>query len=432
MTNKVATSPFQYTEKLGQRALAAATLAFAANFSVWTLYAVLGLSLREQLTLSSTEFGFLLAAPMFTGAILRFPAGLLSERLSCRRLFLAQMLLLIPVLFGLPWVSSYSGYIVVGLLLGISGVSFTIGIRYVTPWFERRQQGFALGIFGAGNAGAAITLVLAPLIIQFWGEAYVGPLYGIGMIVMVVVFLLIAPEDTRYMQTQKQVRWHEQLAPLYHLQIWRFSLYYYFVFGSFLALLLWLPHYYVEAYQLSQPQAMLLTLVFVTTSSVVRALGGWFADRYGGRAVNWSVFWICLVCLFFLSYPPTSMQIHGVSHDVQLDLAVNLPIFTVLINVIGIAQGFGRASVYKILYDYYPNNMGSAGGIVATLGAMGGFTLPVFFGVAVDFLNIYSACFMVLYGILAGCMIVMHFANQAERQNRRLQQAIEHNFLEED
>ncbi|WP_051085333.1 MFS transporter [Hahella ganghwensis] len=432
MTHRENTKEILYTERLGQRALAAATLAFAANFSVWTLYAVLGLNLREELQLSATEFGLLLASPMLTGALLRFPAGILSERYSCRRLFLWQMLIVLPVLFALPWMESYLEYIAAGLLLGVSGVSFTIGIRYVTPWFERRQQGFALGVFGAGNAGAAITLVLAPLIIQYWGESHVGPLYGIGMLVMIVIFMLIAPEETRYMQSQKNLTLQEQLAPLKHLQVWRFSLYYYFVFGSFLALLMWLPHYYVEAYQLSQPQAMLFTLLFVTTSSVVRALGGWFADRYGGRAVNWSVFWICLVCLFFLSYPQTSMTIHGITHDVNLSLGINLSLFTVLINIIGIAQGFGRASVYKIIHDYYPHHMGSAGGIVATLGAVGGFTLPVIFGIAVDFLNIYSACFMVLYGVLAGCMIVMHFANEAERQRRRVQQAIEHNFLEED
>jgi len=116
-------------------------------------------------------------------------------------------------------------------------------------------------------------------------------------------------------------------------------------------------------------------LFFVATSSMVRALSGWFADRYGGRAVNWTVFWICLVCLFFLSYPPTTMTIHGVTTDVHLSIDINLWLFSGLIFIIGLAQGFGRASVYKTIYDYYPNQMGSIGGFVAAIGALGGCTL---------------------------------------------------------
>jgi NNP family nitrate/nitrite transporter-like MFS transporter len=177
---------------------------------------------------------------------------------------------------------------------------------------------------------------------------------------------------------------------------------------------------------------MAYTLVFAVSSSMVRALGGWFADRYGGRAVNWSVFWICLVCLFFLSYPPTTMTIHGVHSDVHINIRIDALVFTLLITVIGIAQGFGRASVYKIIHDYYPRHMGTVGGFVAALGALGGATLPIAFGVAVDLLGIYSACFMLLYGVLALCMIVMFFANKTDRFRDRLREASQHNFLDLD
>lgn len=216
------------------------------------------------------------------------------------------------------------------------------------------------------------------------------------------------------------------------IQIWRLGLYYYFVFGSFLALLLWLPFYYMQAYQLSLKEAMAFTLFFVATSSVVRALGGWFADKYGGRSVNWSVFWVCLVCLFFLSYPPTTMTIHGVEQDVHLDIAVNVWVFTSLLFVIGIAQGFGRASVYKMIHEYYPTQMGVVGGIVAAIGALGGFSLPIMFGAIVDWVGFYSASFMLLYGVLAVCMMAMYFAIKHERYQRRLSDAARYNFLEDD
>ncbi len=204
------------------------------------------------------------------------------------------------------------------------------------------------------------------------------------------------------------------------------------MFGSFLALLLWLPYYYMQAYQLSIKQAMAFTLFFVATSSVIRALGGWFADKYGGRSVNWSVFWVCLVCLFFLSYPPTTMTIHGIKQDVNLSVSVNVWVFTGLLFVIGLAQGFGRASVFKVIHENYPLEMGKVGGFIAAIGALGGFTLPIMFGAVVDLFGFYSASFMLLYAVLAVCMMLMYFAVRAERYQRRLNEAASYNFLEDD
>lgn len=419
-----------------KRALLMATLAFAANFSVWVLYAVVGLKLQNTLALSATELGLFFASPMLTGALLRIPAGLASDRYNVRRLFIVQMALVIPPLLLLPYAVALWHYVLVGFWLGISGVSFTLGIRYVTDWFERNQQGTALGIFGAGNAGAAITLALAPILIDHFGWHYLGWFYAAGMLAMVCLFALFAPQHPIAQQRAAfgadQPANASNLHLLKHLQVWRFGLYYYFVFGSFLALILWLPQYYVNAYGMSDSAAMAFTLFFATSSSMVRALGGWFADRYGGRAVNWNVFWLCLVCLFFLSYPPTTMTIHGIQQDVNLNIEINVWFFTWLIFVIGIAQGFGRASVYKIINDYYPTAMGTVGGFVAALGALGGCTLPIIFGVAVDAVGIYSVCFMVLYGVLAACMIAMFFANKTDRFQQRLQQARSKNFLEHD
>ena len=413
-------------------ALILATLTFAANFSVWVLYAVSGIHLKTQLGLSATEFGLLLSTPIFSGAVLRLPVGFLTEKYSPKKLFIIQMILTLPPLLLLGSAETLSDYLWLGLFVGISGVSFTIGIRYVVDWFSSKYQGTAMGIFGAGNAGAAITLVLAPLIIDNYGLSMLGPLYAAGMVFVILLFGLLAPETPKYIQLSNKLTWQEHIEPLKHVKVWRFGLYYYFVFGGYLALTLWLPQYYVEAYGLNINQAMALTLLYVASSSVIRAAGGWFADRYGARAVNWSVFWTCLVCLFFLSYPPTTMVIKGIEKDVNIAIEINVWFFTCLIFIIGIAQGFGRASVYKIIYDNYPKQMGSVGGAVAMVGALGGCTLPLLFGIAVDFIGVYTACFMLLYGVLAICMFLMYIANQQEEHQQRMQHAIDTNFLERD
>ncbi len=416
--------------KYAWRALAIATLAFAANFSVWTLYAVLGIELEQRLALSRTELGFLLSSPMLTGAILRVPVGFLLAKINPKTFFIGQMLFVAPALFLLPYLETLMHYLLVGLWIGISGVSFTIGIRYITDWFNSLEQGTAMGIFGAGNAGAAITLTMVPLLLNFMKWESICVLYGWGLLLIAFLFWLLAPmQSLHHAQANKEPP--SKLATLLKQpQLWRLSLYYYFVFGSFLALILWLPQYYVNAYGLNQEQALAYTLAFVVSSSTVRALGGWLADKYGGRAVNWSVFWICLICLFFLSYPPTTMTIHGFEKDLHLEIEINLWVFTSLILIIGLAQGFGRASVYKVLYDCYPNQMGPAGGIVAAIGAMGGFTLPIMFGFSSDLFGIHSTAFMVLYAVLALCMTVMFFTIKADALQKRLDFAIKNNFLE--
>jgi len=419
------------------RALTLATLAFAANFSVWILYAVFGLELEKSMGLSPTQLGVLFAAPMLTGALARLPAGILADRYNPKHLFTLQMLIVTPALFLLPFINSYNHYLLLGLWIGLSGSSFTLGIRYVCDWFERSHQGTAMGIFGAGNAGAAITLVLAPILVNQWGWNSIGPIYGAGMIVTALLFAGFAPSRSSSLQVANQASntsstYRDGRSIFMRLQVWRFGLYYYFVFGSFLALIMWLPQYYTNVYHVSPNQAMAFTLFFAASSSMVRALGGWFADRYGGSTVNWMVFWICLVCLFFLSYPSTTMTIHGARSDVHLDIEVNLWVFTLLIFVIGIAQGFGRASVFKTIHDYYPQQMGSVGGFVAAIGALGGCTLPIIFGLAVDITGFYSVCFMILYGVLAGCMIAMYIANKTVRFHDRMDYAKSHNFLEDD
>lgn len=427
MANSDPTSLTQATLPAANRALLLATLAFAACFSVWTLYAVMGITLQVQLNLTATEYGVLLAAPIFTGAILRLPLGILADKLSARLLWLVQMLAVVPALLLLPLANSYSSYLLLGLWFGISGVSFSLGVRYVSQWFASSSQGRALGLFGVGNAGVAITFVLVPLAIEYVGWHWVGPIYGTGLLLITVLFALLAPKEPTQDTAARPALSLRQLST--DARIWRFSLYYYFVFGSFLALLLWLPQYYMQAYRMDVQQAMAFTLFFAATSSMVRALGGWFADRYGGRAVNWSVFWVCIVCLFFLSYPPTTLVIHGLEKDVQLEIAMNVWWFTLLIFIIGVAQGFGRASVYKVIHDYYPHHMGSAGGFVAAIGALGGCTLPIMFGVAQDVLGIVTGCFMILYGVLALCMITMFFANQAAQYQQKLIAAQANNFL---
>ncbi|MBS3798034.1 MFS transporter [Pseudoalteromonas sp. BDTF-M6] len=407
------------------RALSIATLVFACNFAVWVVFAALGNELRQALGLSATEFGLLLAAPLISGSVLRWPVGYLLERFSARRLWLVQMALLLPSLIALDMVSSYGGYLAVGLWLGLAGCSFTIGLSYVSPWYDSAKQGTAMGVFGAGNAGAAVPLLLFPWLYDWSHGQYLGWLMLVIMLVVMVLFKFAAPKLPEAMKLPAMA----PLKPWRERRLWLHGLYYYFVFGSYLALINWLPQYLMNAYGHSDNTAMLITALFILSSSMMRALGGWFADLYGAKAVNWGVFWVCLVCLFFLSYPPTSMTIHGIDKEVSFHIELPFIFFIALVFIMGIAQGFGRTAIFKDIRQHYPRQLPSASGFVAAIGALGGSSLLILFGIVEDLVGIYSASFMLLYGVLAACMVAMYLAQAGELKAQAYKQAVQDNFL---
>ncbi|MCX4025306.1 NarK/NasA family nitrate transporter [Endozoicomonas sp. SM1973] len=400
------------------------TVAFAANFAVWTMFSIIGIKIKQELNLSDTEFGILVATPILTGSITRLPLGIMTDRFGGRIVFFIHMLLVAIPTYGLAFASEYWQYLVIGLFVGLAGGSFAIGIAYTSAWFEKERQGTAMGIFGAGNAGAAITNLVAPMIVVALGWRAVPQIYSIAMVIMAIIFWFFTFNDPAHEERKKSgkhISLAAQLAPLKEIRVWRFGLYYYFVFGGFVALALWLPKYYVGEYELDLKTASFITMLFTLPSGVIRALGGWLSDKFGARSINWAVFWVSLICLFFVSYPQTTMIIHGIEGDVHFKVGLNIWVFTILVFLIGIAQGIGKASVYRIIHDYYPANMGSVGGMVGVLGGLGGFTLPIIFGIANDWIGVRSSCFMVLFAIVAICMILMNIAIRKLRKAEGLE-----------
>ncbi|MCK5881636.1 MAG: NarK/NasA family nitrate transporter [Sinobacterium sp.] len=390
------------------------TIAFAVNFAVWTMFSIIGIKIKQELNLSETQFGILIATPILTGSITRLPLGILTDRFGGRIMFFIQMILVAIPTYSLAFATEYWQFLVIGLFVGLAGGSFAIGIAYTSAWFEDKRQGTAMGIFGAGNAGAAITNLVAPTIVIAYGWEMVPKVYSVAMLIMAFVFLIFTFTDPDHVKGSNsklaQRTLADQLKPLKELRVWRFGLYYFFVFGGFVSLALWLPRYYVGEYGLDLKTAALITMFFTLPSGLIRALGGWMSDRYGARTVNWGVFWVCLACLFFLSYPQTTMVIHGIEGDVDFQVGLNLWVFTFLVFIVGISQGIGKASVYRLIHDYYPSNMGSVGGMVGVLGGLGGFSMPIIFGVAADVVGVRSSCFMVLFVVVAMCMVFMHMA----------------------
>ncbi len=405
------------------------TFAFTACFAVWVMFSIIGIPIKELLALNETQFGILIATPILTGSIARLPVGMLTDKYGGRIVYFLLMLATILPLWFIGNATEYWQFIVLGLFVGIAGASFSVGIAYTARWFTREKQGFAMGIFGAGNAGAALTKFVAPSLVVAYGWQTVPQVYAVAMFIVVILYWMFTYEDPDH-KVSANITIGDQLQMLKDPKIWKYMQYYSLVFGGFVGLSLWMTKYYIAEYGFDIQTAALLAAVFVLPSGIIRALGGWFSDKFGAYKVTWWVMWVSWVCLFIMSYPQTSLVIKTVGGgETALNIGLNVWVFTSLLFVVGIAWGFGKASVFKFLSDEYPENIGVASGIVGLAGGMGGFLLPIMFGALIDLTGVNSVVFMLLYGATCVSLIWMHFTFSQERQQAEIEKAKGHAVL---
>jgi NNP family nitrate/nitrite transporter-like MFS transporter len=394
--------------KAGQ-VLASSTISFTICFAIWMMFAVLGIPIKTMLGLNETQFGLLAAMPVLSGSLVRVPLGIWCDKYGGRIVFFLLMLVSVIPIYLIGKATAYWQFLVLGLVVGIVGGSFSVGTPYVARWFSKERRGLAMGIFGAGNSGSALTKFVAPAIIAAYGWQMLPTVYAVAMLVTAVLFWLFSATDPTH-QSGASVPFSEQMKVLKDPRVWRYCQYYSVVFGGYVALALWMTKYYVGEYGFDLRLAALLAACFSLPGGVLRALGGWISDRYGARKVTWWVMWVCWVCFFLLSYPPTSMAVKTVSGEVNLSLALTPWMFTGLLFIVGTAMAIGKASVFKFIGDEYSDNIGAVSGVVGLAGGLGGFVLPILFGVLLDLTGIRSSAFMLLYGTVCISLIWMHFS----------------------
>ncbi len=402
-------------------ALSLSTVAFTACFAVWTIFSIIGIQIKQELGLSETQFGLLVGIPILTGSLSRIFLGIWADQYGGRLVFTAVMVAAAIATFLLTWADTYLTTLVAALGVGLAGGSFAVGIAYVSRWYPTERQGTALGIFGVGNVGAAVTKFAAPFVLVAYGWQTVANVWAIGLLVMAAVFWFSTKDDPvlveRRRRGEKPRGTLMELTPLKKLQVWRFALYYFFVFGGFVALALWLPHYLIGVYGVDIRTAGMIAAFYSVPASVFRAYGGVLSDRYGARSIMYWTFGISAVCLFMLSYPPTEYVIRGIDGPIQFSTEIGIAPFLLLIFVLGFFMSLGKAAVYKHIPVYYPGHVGAVGGLVGMIGGLGGFVLPITFGVMNDVVGIWTSCFALLFAIVAVSFLWMHVAiRRMERQ----------------
>ncbi len=295
------------------------TIAFTICFACWMLNGVLVTFLveNEVYRWSETQIGWLIGMPVLSGSIMRLPVGILTDKYGGRPVFTLVMLASAVPMYMLSIASEYYEFLGASLGFGLVGASFAVGIAYTSVWFPKNQQGTALGIFGTGNAGAAVTSLLAPsLLLQLTSNGAhleqwrTAPKIYAGVLVAMALLFYLFTHPKKADQTHI-TGFLQRLEPLRHMRVWRFGLYYFFVFGGFVALSQWLIPYYVNAYTMSVAMAGAMASIFSLPSGLIRALGGWMSDHYGARRVMYWVLGTCLLCCVLLIVPRMEVQLPG-------------------------------------------------------------------------------------------------------------------------
>ena len=294
------------------------TLAFTICFAAWMLNGVLVTFLIDNQVFDwgPVEIGWLMGIPVLTGAIFRLPAGILTDKFGGKPVFATLLFVCAIPMFLLSYATSFSAFALASFGFGLAGVSFAIGIAFTSVWYPRKWQGTALGIFGAGNAGAALTTLFAPTILNYVtnngadieGWRLLPKFYAAALVATGIVFVFVA-ENKKPAAAQRSLR--GLLQPLKNVRVWRFGLYYFLVFGCFVAFSQWLVPYFVNVYALSLVTAGVLAALFSFPSGVIRAFGGWLSDRIGARRVLYWVLGSSVAISFMLTVPRMEISSPG-------------------------------------------------------------------------------------------------------------------------
>ncbi|KVG11074.1 MFS transporter [Burkholderia vietnamiensis] len=386
--------------------LAASTLAFMVCFVVWMMFGVLGVQLRADLGLNSTEFGLLTSTPVLTGALMRLPLGTWTDRFGGRIVMTVLLVVCAVPVYVVSYATQLWQFLVIGLFLGCVGASFAVGTPYVARFFPPQRRGLAMGVFGAGTSGAAVNLFVTPLLLNAYGWRVVPRIYAIALLVTAVIFWLASAPDPGAGKRGGPLL--DSFKVLRDPRVWRLCQYYSIAFGGFTALSLWIPQYLKNEYGMSLVMASAFAAGFSLPGSVLRALGGALSDRFGAHAVTWWGLWVAWISLFLLSYPATDFVIHTIDGTAALKLSMPVAGFVALTFVLGAVFAFGMASTFKYVADDFPDNMGVVTGIVGLAGGLGGFLLPILFGMLLDFARVRTTCFMLLYGIVWVSLILIY------------------------
>ena len=367
--------------------LLASFIYFTYCCGVWVTNGAMAPFIKESLQLSPTQIGLLLSVPIFAGALMRSPLGILSQYIGRKNATLVEMAgIAVALAFGYFFVETFNDLLAMGVLLGIAGASFGVALSLGSGSFPARYKGLAMGLVGAGNVGTSISALLAPQLAQAFGWKAVYGLAGIGLLLPMLVMIVLAREPD---DVDKNATFREHTACLFEKDGWAFSIIYAITFGGFIGLTTFLPSYYHDQFSVSKVQAGQLTMLAAFMGAALRVFGGWISDHWGGINTLTTVLAIITVTLLLC----------GLSGG-------SLVLTTLLLMLCFAALGAGNGALFQLVPLRWPLTTAVAGSMIGEIGALGGGLVPNAMGLSKQYAGTYFWGFA-LFAFLALCVLLM-------------------------
>jgi len=324
------------------------------------------------------------------GSVGRIFAGLAADKFGGRVVFTALLIFSAIPAVAIGFSTSFNQLLFFGLLLGVAGTTFPVGVGFTSRWFPPEKQGAALGIYGMGNIGQSIAVFGAPVLAALLGDwRTVFFIFAAVTLIWGIIFYLTARQSPTAVRPKTLA---ESLTPLKTSKIaWVLALFYFLTFGGFVALALYMPTLLREIFSLSPTDAGARTAGFVVLATLTRPIGGILADKFGGDRVLVVVFLAIAVLAVFLS-------------------SASIVPFTVGALGCAAALGLGNGAVFKLVPQYFPKETGTVTGLVGAFGGLGGFFPPLELGLIKDAMGSYTLGFVLLSGFAMLCLAVNYFA----------------------
>jgi MFS transporter, NNP family, nitrate/nitrite transporter len=367
--------------------LFAAFFYFDFCFAVWVLNGAMAPFISEAFNLTPAQKGFMISVPILAGALMRFPLGVLAQYIGRKNAALVEMsLIMMALVGGYFFISTYDHVIAMGVLLGIAGASFGVALSLGSGWYPPKYKGLAMGIAGAGNSGTVLAVLFAPpLAMKFGWQA----VYGLAAICMlapffVMIFFAKEPPDIER-QTFRQ-----HIACLFEKDGWAFSLIYVVTFGGFIGLASFLPTYFYDQFKVTKVEAGQLTMLAALMGSAVRVVGGYVSDRVGGINTLSGVLAVVAVTLVLCGLAGGS-----------------LVLTTLLFMLCFAALGAGNGALFQLVPLRWPLATAVAGSMIGEIGALGGGFLPNAMGMSKQYLGTYFWGFAAFASIAVAMLIML-------------------------
>ncbi len=372
--------------------LFASFMYFDFCFAIWVLNGAMAPFISEAFHLSPAQKGFMISVPILSGALMRFPLGVLSQYIGRKNGALVEMgMVIVATLFGYFFVNTYNHVLGMGILLGIAGASFGIALSLGSGWFPPEYKGLAMGIAGAGNSGTVLAVLLAPPLATKYGWQAVYGMAALTMLLPFLVMLIFAkePPDRSNEHDLKLM-----LKCLVEKDGWVFNAVYIITFGGFIGLSNFLPTYFHDQFGVTKIQAGQLTMLAALMGSAIRIAGGYVSDRIGGINTLTGVFIAVIILMFVLS------------------MGMSLTMTTVMFMICFAALGAGNGSLFQLMPLRWPVTTAVAGSMIGEIGALGGGFIPNAMGLSKQYTGTFGWGFIAFAGFACIVFIILMIAQR--------------------